>query len=563
MRFDDSLATVLAADTATDFGAQSAWRQLVDLIARRRVPDLAEAVGRLRALREQVPDAVRAASGRALAWGEPPAALVSFFAEEELAVAAPVLRTATLTAREWAALLPRLTPAQRAVLRHRRDLPGEVERALGSFGATDFVLDHEGALAVAPPAPIHEPAAPQPPVQSTGTPFVTLGEAARALPVVAAAMRHAQDPSRSQIADLVARIDAFRRDKPVATTPLASATSEPPENFRFETDAAGVIRWVDGVARGPLIGLTLAHSALQGVAQVDAAARGALRTRSTFRDVRLEVAGDSAAAGSWRLSGVPRFEPLSGRFEGLSGTARRPRREEAVAAPATASDALRQLVHELRTPANAIAGFSELIGTELLGPVPIVYRDRAQLIQRQAAALVAAIDDLDTAARIEGSALELRPDALDLGVLLSRIAADLRPLAIQRGATLIVDSEQGALVHADDRAVARLLDRLLTTALAVAEPGERLRAQLAVKTRTVRLHVTRPQSLTATGDDALLAIDTDVELVDGPLLGTGFTLRLVSNLATALGGSFTVAADRLTLRLPAAQSSGMERTASQ
>ena len=41
MRFDDSLKTVLAADTSTLFGATAAFRQLSDLIARGRVGYLA------------------------------------------------------------------------------------------------------------------------------------------------------------------------------------------------------------------------------------------------------------------------------------------------------------------------------------------------------------------------------------------------------------------------------------------------------------------------------------------------------------------------------------------
>jgi hypothetical protein len=56
VRFDDSLKTVLSADMATDFGAQSAWRQMVDLIGRGRSPADAESLARLQALRKLVPD---------------------------------------------------------------------------------------------------------------------------------------------------------------------------------------------------------------------------------------------------------------------------------------------------------------------------------------------------------------------------------------------------------------------------------------------------------------------------------------------------------------------------
>ena len=316
---------------------------------------------------------------------------------------------------------------------------------------------------------------------------------------------------------------------------------------------------MEGVARGPLIGMTVAHAGRQGLAQVDASIGGALRARAAFRDARLEVAGGSSAGGSWRLAGMPRFDRATGRFVGMAGIARRPRREENAQPGATASDSLRQLVHELRTPANAIAGFSELIGTALLGPVLPVYRERAQLIHGQAAGLIAAIDDLDTAARLEGDVLDVRSHSADVAPLLARTVAELQPLAADRRAVLTADDGPAVWAHVDDRATARLIDRLLTAVLASAEPGERLRAQVAAKTRGVRIHVTRPRALRMGADDALLAIDVEAGGEGGPLLGTGFTLRLVRNLATALGGSLVIAPDRLTLRLPAAVTAGMEQ----
>ena len=555
MRFDDSLATVLAADASTPFGAQSAWRQLVDLVGRGRGDDRDAAIARLRELRDAVPERVRAASGRGLAFLRPPAALVALFAADAFAVAAPVLRTATLGAEEWLRLLPALTPQARAVLRHRRDLPAAVMRGLDSFGPTDFVLAHDGA------APTCEPAAPPPPAAPLDTtPFVAVGEAARAIPVVAEALRQSAEPApRFEIAELVARIDAFQRTRPTPDpAPLAPAPAS--DRFRFATDAAGVIRWVEGAPRGPLIGVSLATTAPQGAARLDAVAGGALRRRSTFRDAHLDVAGESVAAGAWLLAGAPGFDAASGRFTGMTGVARRARALPS-AAGASASDQLRQLVHELRTPANAIAGFAELIGSELLGPVPPPYRDRARLIERQAAALVGAIEDLDTAARIEGGALDLRPGEVDLADLVRRAASELAPLTAERGAVLTLDLAP-VLARADDRAAARLVARLLATLLGAAQPGERLRAQVVAKTRSARLAITRPRALAVAGDEALLSLGADAEH-DGSLLGAGFALRLARNLATELGGRLQVEADRLTLRLPLAEAVEVEQAAAQ
>ncbi|WP_242008073.1 sensor histidine kinase [Sphingomonas ginsenosidivorax] len=581
MRFDDSLKTVLSADMATGFGAQSAWRQLVDLMGRGRAVADESAIERLRVLREAVPASVRAASARALAFASPGAALVGFFAEDELAIAAPVLRMVTLPAADWLGLLPRLSPTGRSVLRHRRDLPAEVARGLQSFGAVDFVLPQpelvaetfvepvvetvvESAPAVEPvPAPVATPGVVAAPLSET--PFMALGDIARGLPVVAQAFRHiaaerSSDPARFEISDLVARIDAFNRDRVIPPAPPVAPRVEA-ESFRFETDASGVIRWIEGVTRSPLVGVSLAHATRQGDAQVDGVVAGAFRRRSRFGDARLQVGGQSDAAGAWRMSGIPAFDHDSGRFTGMRGTARRPRADEVaerMAATSPVSDSLRQLVHELRTPTNAIAGFAELIETELLGPVSPTYRERATAIRTQAGDLLAAIDDLDTAARIEGHALDLRPTIVPVVPLLERVVRDLAPLASLRGATLLVDpGSSDCAIAGDDRVVERLVGRLLAALVSACGQGERIGIATGTAAGEVSLAFDRPRALPAHAGDTLLSIDAEDEIEGAPLLGTGFTLRLVQNLAGELGGGLTIDVNRLTLRLPSARDRGL------
>jgi signal transduction histidine kinase len=64
----------------------------------------------------------------------------------------------------------------------------------------------------------------------------------------------------------------------------------------------------------------------------------------------------------------------------------------------TDPDSLRELVHEIKTPLNAIMGFAEIIEGQYLGPADRGYRERAAEIWRQARLLLTAIDDLDFAA---------------------------------------------------------------------------------------------------------------------------------------------------------------------
>ncbi len=553
MRFDDSLKTVLAADTASAFGAASAWRQLVDLIGRGRAPATPEALDRLRSLRGRVPDGVRAASARALAFASPGPELVALFAEDELAVAAPVLRTAQLEGRDWEKLLPRLTPAQRSVLRHRRDLPGAAVRGLEQFGPVDFVLRYDAPAGSAAAVPVIPPVIEEP-VAEAGPPAAA--EPLRQLDEPVA------EPVGFRISDLVARIEAFNRDRDAV--PPAPETPAAPSAFRYETDAAGVIRWVDGVPRAAVVGTGFAHR--EGAEPtVDGVASGAFRRRAAFRDARLLLGGASPAAGSWRISGEPLFDPATGRFTGYRGTARRPRADESARPRSPAADSVRALVHELRTPANAISGFAELIEREMLGAVPPVYRDRAGEIRLAAADLVDAIGDLDTAARIEGQALELRPAPTPLAPLLDRVVHDLEPLASLRGATVALAPVPPLILDVDDRAADRLFGRLLSALVSSCARGERLQV-LAMRDSeaSVRVVFDRPAVLAAVTPDSLLSLDAEREAAvpGAPLLGTGFALRLAQNLAAELGGVLVIEAERLTLRLPAVVPFEMGRASS-
>ncbi len=668
MRFDDSLETVLSADMSTPFGAQSAWRQLVDLIGRRRVPADADAIARLKALRPKVPPPVRAASARSVSFANPPPALVRLFADDEIAIAMPVLRVAQLESEDWIEMLPALSPAGRSILRHRRDLSPAVKRSLASFGSVDFVLPAADLSEVEPIAaeattalsgPVERGAADVEPlsledssavdpnserseqVEATETralaaadeagaaalsDFVSIANVAMGLPVVAEALRQSvADPderSRSgptieliepieavvpteslsprpasiieaaqtpmsrpeaaagtfQVAELLARIDAYQRQRegtPSNRTPSAPEIQSElfnldqvhAESFRFETDAAGTVRWIEGASRAPLIGLSLDLAAMPNGSRVDGVAAGAFRRRAGFANARLVVDGTSGAAGQWRITGVPVFDRASGRFSGYRGSARRPRADES-AEPMQrgrnpASDALRQLVHELRTPTNAIAGFAEMIESQMLGPVSAAYRAHAAAIRSQADGLLTAIDDIDMAARIESSALDLRPGEVPLAPLLTRVADDLAPLATLRGTTIAIYPGPDELVIAgDERAVDRLIGRLMATLVASGSAGERIAVAANCEADgIIAVRFDRPRALAAYAGDRLLTIDAEAEAEreGAPLLGTGFAVRLARNLAGELRGDLAIGDKTLTLRLPAAVSPGVEQ----
>jgi len=537
LRFDDSLDTVLGADAATPFGAQSMWRQLADLIGRGRATATPEAVAQLRTIRSLVPATVRAASARSLAFAAPPADLVRLFGEDDPPIAAPVLSTAQLDYRDWLAIIPDLPPASRSLLRHRRDLPAQAVRALDSYGASDFALPHPEGQAFAVDADVQvEPSA-------------------VVMPLPANDPAPAAPTGPFAIAELVARLDAYQRqngDLNRPPRPTADAPVARPDRFRFETDARGTIRWVDGAPREPLIGAVLGA----GRAQVDGVVSGAFRRRAAFADARLVVAGQSIVSGDWQLSGTPAFDRADGRFVGYRGVARRPRvdeRAEPIRTAVPAAESFRALVHELRTPTNAISGFAEMIEAQVLGPAPDPYRERAAAIRGSTRELLDAIEDVDTAARIDQQALVLRTGTVAIAPLLSRAASDLEPLMRLRGSAVDIDRGPAGLgIVGDDIAIARIVSRLLGLAVSASAPGERLTVSTTQEGEIVVLAIDRPRAFAALPGDALFALDSEDQGEGAALLGAGFALRLARRLAIELGGGLAIGEDRLTLRLPAA-----------
>lgn len=153
---------------------------------------------------------------------------------------------------------------------------------------------------------------------------------------------------------------------------------------------------------------------------------------------------------------------------------RRARREAEVAravaesASRAKSEFLANLTHELRTPLQAISGFTELLSTLDL---PQERREAAlSHIQGAAAHITSLVDDVLDIAKIEAGVLPLRIADVDLTAVIQDVLDLLSPLADEREVSLRCERPAG-IVRADERRLRQVLINLVTNAIRYNSPG--------------------------------------------------------------------------------------------
>jgi two-component system cell cycle sensor histidine kinase PleC len=129
--------------------------------------------------------------------------------------------------------------------------------------------------------------------------------------------------------------------------------------------------------------------------------------------------------------------------------------------------------HELRTPLNAILGFSEIIGSQAMGPNAMTrYSDYARDIHHSGTHLLSLINDLLDVAKIEAGKMEIDPKPVDphhVMESIGRIMAN-RITAKQIDFSIAVAPELPLLV-ADERALKQMLLNLMSNAVKFAPAG--------------------------------------------------------------------------------------------
>ncbi|MGL5838853.1 MAG: histidine kinase dimerization/phospho-acceptor domain-containing protein, partial [Sphingorhabdus sp.] len=406
MRIDDRLETALrSVEAQADGNLTGTWRQLVDLLAQADIytnpKKIAAGLHQIHRLSLQMPVEARISGIKALNGRLRSQPLIQLFAQDIPAIASAAIYSAQLSDQEWSELVPELPVRARGFLRARSDLGPLTRRALENWSGADFRLS--GSVA------------------ETDEPQVK--------PVVSI------EPA-TQIGAIVQRIEQWKRNRDASESPRLPLGDETIENqseildeIRFETDDNGTIIWVEGAPRGAIVGTDIARASYDNGPGPDAYGAAAFRQRMPMENARMLLRGGPPVDGDWRITAAPFFDPITGRFRGFRGLMRRPTIADKPEIAETddqlrrrQGESMQQIVHELRTPLGAIAGFAEIIEQQLFGPVADDYRGMASAILEDARRLLLGFDDLSTAARLDAGNLEVEEGSTDCAWLLEKLA---------------------------------------------------------------------------------------------------------------------------------------------
>ncbi|WP_309242820.1 PAS domain-containing sensor histidine kinase [Lichenibacterium dinghuense] len=216
---------------------------------------------------------------------------------------------------------------------------------------------------------------------------------------------------------------------------------------------------------------------------------------------------------------------------------------EAESANRAKSEFLANMSHELRTPLNAIIGFSELMGAETFGPLGNArYVDYAGDIATSGRYLLAVISDVLEMARLESGRVRIEPKPVEAADALEAAFAEVAEAAAAKGVVLTADVAPRTALHADRRALDKILAALLGNGVKFTAEGGKVGVRVRPAAAGTNLFIEddgvgiAPDALAVIGRPFTLAGAT---MRDG-MKGSGLGLAIARSLVEMHGGSLRI-----------------------
>ena len=203
---------------------------------------------------------------------------------------------------------------------------------------------------------------------------------------------------------------------------------------------------------------------------------------------------------------------------------------------------LRTMSHELKTPLNAILGFSDLMGTlaDTMGPDQI--REYAGLIHQGGCNLFKMLNQIMDLTKISAGRYDLKKLPLDAGGLLWLARENYLAKATAKDLTINADAcPVGLMAMADESVLTAMLNALIDNAVTFTQKSGRVELAATVQDGIVRLSVGDNGPGVAAADlNRILQPFEHAGKVADHAKGAGLGLTVVKAFAELHGGRFEV-----------------------
>ena len=209
------------------------------------------------------------------------------------------------------------------------------------------------------------------------------------------------------------------------------------------------------------------------------------------------------------------------------------------------SEFLSRMSHEMRTPLNAVIGFSQLLGLNQTTLDAKTVRDYAGHVLDAGEHLLALINDVLDLQKIEEGALSLSLGAADLHDAVTRTVELLWPLAQARQVRVDNQVVPGTWVHADMQRLRQVLLNVASNAIKYNHPGGMVRWRLE-DTASGRITLCVEDNGSGMSDEQMSRLFQPFERLGretSTIEGTGLGLIIARSLAQAIGGRLSVTSE--------------------
>jgi signal transduction histidine kinase len=219
-------------------------------------------------------------------------------------------------------------------------------------------------------------------------------------------------------------------------------------------------------------------------------------------------------------------------------------RQVAITASRAKSDFLARMSHELRSPLNAILGFSEVIAGRVFGADGTErYEDYARNINQAGTHLLELINDILDLSKVEAGELQLGLEPIELKELINSSVQLMTPIAEKRGVQLVVDLGRSPLsLVADRRRLRQMVVNLVSNAIKFTLAGGTVMITAHQAQGNIVIDVA-DSGIGMTPDQIKVALQPFGQVpTDSPYaqVGTGLGLPIVDSLVKLHGGKLDI-----------------------